>query len=54
MADEIHALVTSKIPVRTPTSPVVLASNKAPLTRELPKLLMGTEAPAPANYTKGS
>ena len=39
------ALVTSKIPVSTPTRPVRSASARAPLTREWPKLLIGTEAP---------
>ena len=51
---EIPALVTSKIPVRTPTIPSRFASAKAPFTKEFPKLLIGTDAPAPANFIKGS
>lgn len=54
IAAEIPALVTSKIPVSTPTRPVLSASPRAPFTRAFPKLLIGTEAPAPANWIKGS
>lgn len=53
-AADIPALVTSKIPVITPITPSLFASAKAPFTNELPKLEIGTEAPAPANFIKGS
>ena len=54
IAAEIPALVISKIPVKTPIRPFLSASCIAPFTSWFPKLLMGTEAPAPANFTIGS
>lgn len=54
IAAEIPALVTSKIPVITPISPCLSASKSAPWTSELPKLVIGTVAPAPAKSIKGS
>ena len=48
IAEDIPALVTSNIPVTTPIQPSLPSSVKAPCTSELPKLVIGTEAPAPA------
>ena len=54
IAAEIPALVTSKIPVITPINPCSSASAIAPCTKELPKLVIGTVAPAPAKSINGS
>ena len=54
MAAEIPELVTSNIPVNTPTSPCYSASCIAPFTSELPKLIIGMVAPAPAKSINGS
>ncbi|MNP60246.1 hypothetical protein D3C76_1553150 [compost metagenome] len=54
MAAEIPALVTSNMPVTTPIQPSRSSSVSAPCTREFPKLVIGTLAPAPANFTSGS
>lgn len=54
IAADIPALVTSKIPVTIPTQPSLCSSDSAPCTSELPKLVIGTDAPAPMNLTRGS
>lgn len=54
MAADIPAEVTSKMPVIIPIHPCTLSSVSAPCTKELPKLVIGTVAPAPANFTNGS
>src|SRR5699024_11130145 len=47
-------LVTSKIPVMTPINPCTSASCNAPCTKESPKLVIATVAPAPAKLTRGT
>lgn len=54
IAAEIPALVTSKIPVMIPMTPSACISCMAPCTSALPKLVIGTVAPAPANLISGS
>src|SRR5690625_6639340 len=54
IAAEIPALVISNIPVMAPIIPCFSASAIAPCTNELPKLVIGTVAPAPAKSISGS
>ena len=53
VAPDIPALVISNMPVSTPTKPF-LSPIIAPFNSAFPKLLIGTLAPAPANFIRGS
>ena len=54
IAAETPPLTVFNIPVNIPIKPVSVASFIAAVTRVFPKLLIGINAPAPANLTKGS
>lgn len=54
IAEETPELTVFKTPVNIPIKPAFSASAKAAVTSVFPKLLIGTNAPAPANFIKGS